>query len=342
MRSTASLFLFAGLASGSSVCDPADNANDCTALQAFAKSLNSDGWVKNTHWGSDKSVCGWHGVTCASGRVTEISLEHNKLAGSLPDEIGLLEELQSLDLNGGRPADYGSGGGKLCVGNDFKNASIPAGLYTLAKLRNLNLEYTCTGGTLPAAIGQLRSMVNISLHGNYIGGTIPAAMDQLSELMTFKLGRNPFTGGFPDMRKLSKLIQFNCNFCALSGPVLDIFDHFPALLFSYWDGNGFTGTLPASLGALKNLQRVSFNINNLSGEMPVSWGALADGGVFDDCRIGNDVNLTAYQANYAWMLPVKGNVYKCPLPAYASGSGICNHVTNCADVYNPCSPVTCA
>jgi hypothetical protein len=95
------------------VCDYADNANDCTALQAFAKSLNSDGWVKNTYWGSDKSVCGWHGVTCASGRVTEISLEHNKLAGSLPDEIGLLEELQSLDLNGGRPADYGCGGGKL-------------------------------------------------------------------------------------------------------------------------------------------------------------------------------------------------------------------------------------
>ena len=166
-------------------------------------------------------------------------------------------------------------------------------------------------------------------------------LDKLSELMTFKLGRNPFTGGFPDMRKLSKLIQFNCNFCALAGPVLDIFDNFPALQFSYWDGNSFTGTLPASVGKLKNLVRISFNINNLSGEMPASWGALAAGDVFEDCRVGNDVNKTAYLADYPWMQPVKGNVYKCPLPTYATGKGICNHVTKCADVVNPCSPVSC-
>jgi len=107
------------------------------------------------------------------------------------------------------------------------------------------------------------------------------------------------------------------------------------------DGNGFTGTLPASAGKLKNLARISFNINNLSGEMPASWSKLAAGGVFKDCRIGSDVNKTAYLANYPWIQPVKGNVYKCPLPAYASGKGVCNHVTNCLDIVNPCSPVTC-
>jgi hypothetical protein len=46
---------------------------------------------------------------------------------------------------------------------------------------------------------------------------------------------------------------------------------FPNLQFSYWDGNGFTGTLPASVGKLRNLSRISFNINQLSGEMPPSW-----------------------------------------------------------------------
>jgi hypothetical protein len=50
-------------------------------------------------------------------------------------------------------------------------------------------------------------------------------MNLMTELKTFKLGRNPFTGGFPDMRTLTKLVQFNCNFCALTGPELDIFDN---------------------------------------------------------------------------------------------------------------------
>jgi len=349
------LLLCVGAAAASSVCDPADNTDDCTALTAFGKALKSAGWVQNTHWGTDKTICDWHGITCengkkAGGRVTEISLEHNNLDGALPDEIGMLSELRVLNLNGGRPPNYGSAGTRMCgggpppagnlKGNDFHNSSIPKAVYGLKKLQSINLEYTCTGGTLLPDIGGLTAMVNLSIHGNFIHGSIPQELDNLSELMTFKLGRNPFTGGFPDMRKLSKLIQFNCNFCSLTGPVLDIFDHFPALQFSYWDGNGFTGTLPASVGKLKNLARISFNINNLSGEMPASWSELPPS-VFDDCRIGNDTNLTAYLADYPWSQPVKGNVYKCPLPDYATGKGICNHVTNCADVVNPCSPVTC-
>ena len=67
------------------------------------------------------------------------------------------------------------------------------------------------------SFGGLTAMVNLSIHGNFIHGAIPQELDNLSELMTFKLGRNPFTGGFPDMRKLTKLIQFNFNFCSLTG-----------------------------------------------------------------------------------------------------------------------------
>ena len=188
----------------------------------------------------------WHGITCSGGRVTEISLEHNNLDGTLPDELGMLSELRVLNLNGGRPPNYGSGGSRMCgggpppaehlTGNNFHNSSIPASLYTLKKLEVINLEYTCTGGTLSPDIGALTAMTNLSIHGNFIHGAIPQEIDNLSELEIFKLGRNPFTGGFPDMRKLTKLTQFNCNFCSLTGPVLDIFDSFPALQFSYWCG----------------------------------------------------------------------------------------------------------
>ena len=163
----------------------------------------------------------------------------------------------------------------------------------------------------------------------------------MSELQVFKLGRNPLTGGFPDMRKLTKLIQFNCNFCSLKGPVLDIFDSFPNLEKTYWDGNGFSGALPPSIGKLKKLQRLSFNINNLSGPMPESWADLAASGALTDCRIGSDTDVKPYMADYQWIQKVDGNVYDCPLPSFAKGAGVCEHVDHCSDVVAPCSPVIC-
>ena len=40
---------------------------------------------------------------------------------------------------------------------------------------------------------------------------------------------------------------------------------------AYWDGNGFTGTLPGSIGFLKTLTTVSFNINNFGGPFPEAF-----------------------------------------------------------------------
>jgi hypothetical protein len=83
-----------------------------------------------------------------------------------------------------------------------------------------------------------------------------------------KLGRNPLSGGFPDVRALTKLTTFACNFAALTGPIPDIFDSFPDLEITFWDGNGFTGPLPKSIGKLTKLHSLSFNINQLSGPPP--------------------------------------------------------------------------
>lgn len=84
-------------------CGPTDHPGDCAALRDLAASAKSAGWKKNTHWLEKKSVCGWYGVTCAGGRVTQLALHQNNLAGSLPSSLGNLTELQVLDLAGTRP-----------------------------------------------------------------------------------------------------------------------------------------------------------------------------------------------------------------------------------------------
>jgi hypothetical protein len=68
------------------------------------------------------------------------------------------------------------------------------------------------------------------------------------------------------------LEKYNCNFCALSGTFPDVFSasKFPKLWQTFWDGNGFSGTLPASVGTIKTMRVMSFNINNFGG--PFSRG----------------------------------------------------------------------
>jgi hypothetical protein len=75
-----------------------------------------------------------------------------------------VSELEVLDLHSKRPTNYIG-----CNLTNFNKAPIPDGVYTLTKLNTLNLEYSCTGGTLKSEVGNLKNMVNLSLHGNYIG-----------------------------------------------------------------------------------------------------------------------------------------------------------------------------
>jgi Leucine-rich repeat (LRR) protein len=315
--------------------------SEVSAMTTLGTSLGYKDWKENKGWMMDKSVCEWYGVKCESkGHVKEIDLKDNGLRGSIPSAIGSLLYLDVLKLNGNRPDNYVG-----CDGNNLLNNSIPPSLAKLRNLKELNLEYTCTAGTLDI-VSELHSLTSLSLHGNYLHGTIPKALNALSDLTILKLGRNPITGTLPHFTSFSKMIQFNCNFCSLTGTFPDFFDTLPNIEVSYWDGNGFIGSLPSSIGNATKLTRLSFNINNFTGEVPPGICKIPAGdgsqsaGIDHDCRIGADTNLTAYQADYAWIQKVQGNMYSCDkMPACAT-HGSCNHSHGTA-IVNPSSPLLC-
>ena len=126
------------------------------------------------------------------------------------------------------------------------------------------------------------------------------------------------------------------------------FDDHPCLSggLLFRDGNGFHGPLPPSIGQAKNLSRISFNINNFSGDIPPSICDIPAGngtstsGTDHDCRIGADTNLTNYQADYPWIQSVSGNLYNCDTMPACAAHGSCNH-TGGSKVVNPESPLQC-
>ncbi|KAL3938183.1 MAG: hypothetical protein SGBAC_006849 [Bacillariaceae sp.] len=69
-------------------------------LYSFYEAGGGDGWNLNFGWRNpDLGACDWFGVTCdSSDRVISLLSQFNSLEGSLPSELGLLEELTQIGL----------------------------------------------------------------------------------------------------------------------------------------------------------------------------------------------------------------------------------------------------
>ena len=76
---------------------------DKLALEALYRAANGDNWENNFNWLSDAPLWKWAGVTInAEGRVGELDLSWNKMAGEIPPELGNLSEMQRLHLDENR------------------------------------------------------------------------------------------------------------------------------------------------------------------------------------------------------------------------------------------------
>ena len=150
-------------------CAPSDDPGQCRALVSIGAALRVDGWQDRRGWMGNASYCTWAGVTCDSaGGVTNLTLEKNGLAGRVPEEIGGLAHLQTLNINGKRPASYHG-----CEGNDLQHSALPTTLFGLHNLTTLFAENACIGGTIPPHVGGLRKLQIAKLHNNVLSGTIP-------------------------------------------------------------------------------------------------------------------------------------------------------------------------
>ena len=124
-------------------------------------------WDVNTDWLTRKNECSWYGVECNTfGKVINLDLGYIKVDGLVPREIGLLSELQDLDLHG----------------NDLQGV-IPHKLMTgLKKLEYLRLQMNGMFGAIHKEIVYMKNLKQLFLYGNYIAGTIPKDLAKLKKL----------------------------------------------------------------------------------------------------------------------------------------------------------------
>ena len=70
------------------------------ALSGLHETTDGPSWTNGSAWGTRTPLDGWHGVVAEGGRVVELSLPDNGLAGSIPPDIVNLTALRKVNLGG--------------------------------------------------------------------------------------------------------------------------------------------------------------------------------------------------------------------------------------------------
>ena len=215
-------------------------------LIALYEATDGANWSRSDDWLSGAPVGTWYGVsTDSSGRVTRLSLSHNKLSGPIPD-LSALTRLTTLSLH-----------------SNQLTGSIPD-LSALAQLTNISLSYNQLSGSIPD-LGALTNLVTLSLYNNRLSGPIPD-LSALSNLQTLSLSDNQLTGQIPDLSTLTNLQSLSLGHNQLTGTVPNL-SALTNLTTLFLYSNRLTGIVP-DLSALSNLSKIDLSHNRLGGPIP--------------------------------------------------------------------------
>ena len=314
------------------------NETDIRALEALYEAAGGSEWQSDEGW-LDGAVLvgGWYGVDADSlGRVTELDLADNDLAGVLPTGMGDLAGLRTLKLSdnsglGGRlPLSLARLSAldvlkyartELCAPVDKAFREWLDGLEThvgtgadcdaLTDRDVLVALYNTTGGD--SWKQDTNWLTDASLQ-DWFG----VSVNTLGQVTGLSLSGNSLTGSIPaELGKLGSLQWLSLSGNSLTGSIPPELGKLGSLESLSLFGNSLTGSIPAELGKLGSLQWLSLSGNSLTGSIPPELGKL---GSLESLNLtGNSLTgpIPAELGNLASLesLVLTGNDLTGPIPA---------------------------
>ncbi|GMP38408.1 hypothetical protein CsSME_00009659 [Camellia sinensis var. sinensis] len=241
--------------------------SDGSLLLSFKYSVLSDPLSVLDNWDyTNDTPCLWTGITCAQIetsfatpdmlRVISLVLPNCQLLGSIPEDLGLIQHLRTLDLshnflNGTLPISLLNNASELQVlslSNNMISGELPQLAGGPSGLRLLNLSDNALAGIFPKNFTTLQNLTVVNLRSNYFSGGIPSGFDFVEVL---DLSSNLFNGSLPDDFGGERLRYLNLSYNKISGSV----------------SSEFAKTIPAN-------SSIDLSFNNLSGEIPQSMALM--------------------------------------------------------------------
>ncbi|KAI3738804.1 hypothetical protein L2E82_28968 [Cichorium intybus] len=213
-------------------CHPVDKA----AIRKFKNSLPM--------WKLDRDCCDIFNCDQTTNRVIRLVLTNSNLAGTIPDTIGDLTYLNTIQFY------------KM----PFLVGEIPQSVTRLKYLESFEINWTNISGNVPPFLAELKTVWTINLSYNNLSGPIQSSLATLPNLAKLDLSRNRLTGSIPE------------SFGHLVAP------YGLSLILSH---NMLSGEIPESVGNT-NFSQFDVSRNNLSGDASMLFGAWKDNTNFVD------------------------------------------------------------
>ncbi|CAN1829339.1 Phytosulfokine receptor 2 [Linum perenne] len=234
----------------SSSCNP----NDLKALKEFASSFSNSSLVAS--WSDDTKCCNWNGVFCGDSaanisRVTMLILPKYGLQGTIPNSLGSLDQLKSLDLSFNR-----------------LEGDLPVEFSGLKKLEVLDLSHNMLSGNVSKVLSGMISIKSLNISSNRFRDDL-FQLGELPNLVVFNISNNSFSGSVsPRICSFSSGIEIvDLSMNDLVGSLDNVTNCSSSLKQLHLDSNMISGALPRSLYSLPALQQLSISNNNFSGEL---------------------------------------------------------------------------
>ncbi|XP_068654172.1 probable LRR receptor-like serine/threonine-protein kinase At1g56140 [Aristolochia californica] len=206
-----------------------------------------------------------------------LSLGINALSGSIPKELGNLQDLISLSISSNRfisplPDELGNLRNlqQLYIDSSGAVGQIPSTFANLQSLQTVWASDNQFNGNIPNFIGNWRNLTTLRLQGNNFEGPIPSSFVNLTSLTDLRIGDiyNGTTSSLAfikDMKSLGVLILRNAR---ISGSIPSDIVEYQFLQHLDLSFNNLTGELPSSLLNLRQLAFLFLGNNSFSGSLP--------------------------------------------------------------------------
>ncbi|XP_078153828.1 uncharacterized protein LOC144548964 [Carex rostrata] len=198
--------------------------------------------------------------------LSDIDLSTNMLSGFIPDELGKLENLQFFNI----------------YQNNI-SGEIPPSLFNLSALSTMELTTNQLTGTLPFDMcNSLPKLKHLRLHNNQLKGQIPQSISNCSALIDVGLSNNYFSGMIPSslgaLQNLQEVV-FASNQLEAKRPLdwsfMDALTNCTLLETLQLHNNQLRGVLPSSITNLSNsLLTLTLSSNPISGSIPAELRKL--------------------------------------------------------------------
>ena len=263
------------------------------ALATLYYATNGDHWSSNEGWLSDSDECTWSTddpFNCNGQLMAYLVLYERSLLGTIPPEIGLLSLLVEIDLDTNRiqgsiPTTIAllqNLEGLWLFGNSL-SGTLPTEISTMTQLSTLDLDTNSLSSSIPATYSQLTNLVELWLGTNQLVGTFPEWISGLTSLRDLYLSENNIQGRLPEsLSRLSALRNMELQSMGLTGEFPDeIWGSFTDIEYFGIGDNLLQGTIGSGIGQLTRVGVFDVFRNSFGGPIPTEIGLMQNVTIID-------------------------------------------------------------